>query len=156
MRRLDIASYIALVLAFGPMASLAFAQAPVPVEGEHGAAYLSYGYTSGAAASLDNLQFDFDLALPGTVVSFAGHFTDSGGAHVGPSGSYQVGPINIFGRHLFLIGGDYLAAAAIGNKTGGGIEVPLWDGAILRIGLHNYQRGTGGLNELAVGIGARF
>ena len=66
---------IALALALVIMsASLAFAQAPdpVPVEGEHGAAYLSYGYTSGAAASLDNLQFDFDLALPGTVVSVRG------------------------------------------------------------------------------------
>ena len=150
---------IALALALVIMsASLAFAQAPdpVPVEGEHGAAYLSYGYTSGAAASLDNLQFDFDLALPGTVVSFAGHFTDSGGAHVGPSGSYQVGPINIFGRHLFLTAATSSRRLPSGTRRAAGSRCRLWDGAILRIGLHNYQHGTGGLNELAVGIGARF
>ena len=137
-------------------ASASAQDAPVPVEGQHGAAYVSYGYTSGAAASLDNLQFDLDVALPGTAVSVAGHFTDQSGAHVGPSGSYQVGPISVFGRHLFLVGGDALAAAAIGNKTGGGIEVPLWDGAILRLGLHSYQKGASGPNEITVGIGARF
>ena len=42
---------------------------PTPVEGKHGAAYVSYGYTSGSSASLDNLQFDVDLQVPGTVVS---------------------------------------------------------------------------------------
>ena len=83
----------------------ATAQTPAPVEGQHGAAYVSYGYTSGSSASLDNLQFDLDLVLPGNVVSFTGHFTDQTGVHVGPTGSYQVGPITVFGRHLFLLGG---------------------------------------------------
>ena len=35
-----------------------------------------------------------------------------------------------------------LAAAAIGNKTGGGIEVPLTEGLRFRLGLHNYQNGA--------------
>ena len=139
-----------------PASAYAQEPAPTPVAGQHGAAYVSYGYTSGAAASLDNLQFDLDVALPGTAVSVAGHFTDQSGAHVGPSGSYQVGPINIFGRHLFLVGGDALAAAAIGNKTGGGIEIPLPRGAILRLGIHTYQKGASGPNEITVGFGARF
>ena len=130
---------------------------PTPVEGKHGAAYVSYGYTSGSSASLDNLQFDVDLQVPGTVVSFTGHFTDQTGVHVGPTGAYQVGPITVFGRHLFLVGSDYAAAAAIGNKTGGGFEVPLPKGAILRLGLHNYQQGQGsGVHELTIGVGARF
>ena len=129
---------------------------PTPVEGKHGAAYVSYGYTSGSSASLDNLQFDLDLALPGTVVSFSGHFTDQTGAHIGPTGSYQIGPIRVFGRHLFLVGGDELAAAAIGNKTGGGIEVPLADGAVLRLGLHKHQQGDSSVDEFTIGVGARF
>ena len=134
-----------------------FSQEPVPVEGEHGAAYVSYGYTSESSLSLDNLQFDLDLVVPGTVISFTGHFTDQTGLHVGPTGTYQVGPINIFGRHLFLVGGDEAAAAAIGNKTGGGIEIPLPEGAVLRLGLHNYQKGEGsGVHELTLGVGARF
>ena len=146
------------VLALLPLlAASAYAQAPDPVEGQHGAAYVSYGYTSGSSASLDNLQFDLDLVLPGNVVSFTGHFTDQTGVHVGPTGSYQVGPITVFGRHLFLLGGDELAAAAIGNKTGGGIEIPLPEGAVLRLGLHNYQKGEGtGVHELTIGVGARF
>ena len=126
--RLSIFAVFALWRSLAPADVTAFAQeaTPVePVEGEHGAAYVSYGFTGGSEASLDNLQFDLDLALPGTVVSFSGHFTDQTGAHVGPTGSYQIGPIRVFGRHLFLVGGDDLAAAAIGNKTGGGIEVPL-------------------------------
>ena len=135
----------------------ASAQTPeTPVEGQHGAAFVSYGYTSGSSLSLDNLQFDLDLVIPGTVLSFTGHFTDQNGVHVGPSGGYQVGPINIFGRHLFLVGADEAAAAAIGNKTGGGVEIPLPKGAILRLSIHNHQLGGDGPDELTVGVGARF
>ena len=127
-----------------------------PVEGHHGAAYVSYGYAEGSSASLDNVQFDVDLSLPGTVVSFTGHFTDQSGVHIGPSTSYQIGPISLFGRHLFLVGSDDAAARAIGNKTGGGIEIPLPRGAILRLGLHNHQMGEDGVDELTIGVGARF
>ena len=129
---------------------------PEPVEGQHGAVYVSYGYTVGSSLSLDNLQFDVDLAVPGTVLSFTGHFTDQTGVHVGPSAGYQVGPITVFGRHLFLVGADDAAAAAIGNKTGGGIAVPLPKGAVLRLSIHNHQLGGDGVDELTVGIGARF
>ena len=139
-----------------PAGASAQTPAPEPVEGHHGAAYVSYGYAAGGNLSLDNVQFDLDLVIPGTVVSFTGHFTDQSGVHVGPSGSYQVGPVTVFGRHLFLVGGDELAAAAIGNKTGGGIEVPLFDGAILRLSLHQHQMGDGGVDELTIGVGARF
>ena len=134
----------------------ASAQAPVPVEGQHGAAYVSYGIASGEPFSLNNLQFDVDLAVPGTVLSFTGHFTDQTGAHVGPTGGYQVGPITVFGRHLFLVGADDAAARAIGNKTGGGVEIPLPRGAMLRLSLHNHQNGDGGVDELTIGVGARF
>ena len=105
--------------------------------------------------SLNNLQFDVDVDVPGTVLSFTGHFTDSG-VHVGPTGGYQVGPITVFGRHLYLVSADYAAAAAIGNKTGGGIEVPLPLGAVLRLSIHNHQNGGDGPDELTVGVGARF
>ena len=108
------------------------------------------------AASLDALQFDVDLVVPGTVLSFTGHFTGGTGVHVGPTGAYQIGPITVFGRHLFLVSGDAAAAAAIGNKTGGGLEIPLPKGAVLRLGLHNHQNGDGGVDELTIGVGARF
>ena len=88
MRRFDIASYIALVhrVRTDGVACLRAGAGPGSCRGgARRGLPQSYGYTSGAAASLDSLQFDFDLSLPGTVVSFAGHFTDSGGAHVGPS-----------------------------------------------------------------------
>ena len=155
--RLSIVAVFALLLLAPGSYSFAQEAAPAaPVEGEHGAAYVSYGFTSGSEASLDNLQFDLDLALPGTVVSFTGHFTDQTGLHVGPTGGYQIGPINIFGRHLFLVGADDAAAAAIGNKTGGGIEVPLPKGAVLRLGLHKHQKGDSSVDEFTIGVGARF
>ena len=117
---------------------------------------MSYGYTEGSSPSLDNLQFDVDLAVPGTVVSFTGHFSDQTGAHIGPTGAYQIGPITVFGRHLFLVGADEAAAAAIGNKTGGGFEVPLPHGAVLRLGLHGHSADDGAVDELTIGVGARF
>ena len=154
MRLLIVA--LALLLPAGAWAQ-APAPDPAPVEGEHGAAYVSYGYTEGSDVSLDNLQFDVDLDVPGTVLSFTGHFTDQTGAHVGPTGSYDIGPISVFGRHLFLVSGDEAAAAAIGNKTGGGIEVPLpLGGAVLRLGLHGHQNGSKTVDELTIGVGARF
>ena len=76
--------------------------------------------------------------------------------HVGPSAGYQIGPITVFGRHLFLVGSDYAAAAAIGNKTGGGIEFSLPKGAVLRLSIHNHQQGGDGPDELTIGVGARF
>ena len=151
--RLSIFAVFALCLLAPGSAS---SQEATPIEGEHGAAYVSYGYIPNSSLSLDNLQFDLDLAVPGTVVSFTGHFTDQSGVHVGPTAGYQIGPINIFGRHLFLVGSDYAAAAAIGNKTGGGIEVPLPKGAVLRLSIHNHQQGGDGPDELTIGVGARF
>ena len=147
-----IVAYVAFALLLAVSAS---AQDQEPVEGHNGAAYVSYGYIAGSSPSLDNLQFDVDLVVPGTVLSFTGHFTDSG-VHVGPTGGYQIGPITVFGRHLFLVSGDDLAAAAIGNKTGGGIDIPLAKGALLRLSLHNHQNGDGGVDELTIGVGARF
>ena len=107
------------------------APAPEPLEGKHGAAYVSYDYSEDTSLSLGKVQFDLDVAVPGTTLSFTGHFTDKNSVHIGPTVVYPIGPINVFGRHLFLMTGDDLAAAAIGNKTGAGLEIPLL-GAILR------------------------
>ena len=63
----------------------------------------------------------------------------------------------MFGRHLFLVSGaDEAAAAAIGNKTGGGLEVPLPGGAVLRLSLHGHQNGGKTVDEFTIGVGARF
>ena len=154
MRRISIYT---LVLALLTIPMTAWGQDPAdPVEGHRWAAYVSYGYGAGSSLSLDNLQFDVDVAVPGTVLSFTGHFTNQSGVHVGPSTSYQIGPITVFGRHLFLVGADDAAARAIGNKTGGGIEIPLPRGAILRLALHNHQMGEDSVDELTIGVGARF
>ena len=128
---------------------------PEPVEGKHGAAYVSYNYSEDTALSLGKVQFDLDVAVPGTTLSFTGHFTDKNSVHIGPSVVYPIGPINVFGRHLFLMTGDDLAAAAIGNKTGAGLEIPLL-GAVLRLSFHNHEHGGEGVDELTIGIGARF
>ena len=138
--RLSIFAVFALFLLAPGSAS---SQEATPIEGEHGAAYVSYGYTEGSSPSLDNLQFDLDLVIPGTVVSFTGHFTDqTGGVHVGPTGCISDRPDQHL-RSAPVLGGIGLTKrqpAAIGNKTGGGIEVPLPKGAVLRLGLHNHQQ----------------
>ena len=147
-----VASVFILALLLPATAS---AQAPEPVEGQHGAVYLSYALANGQSASLDNLQLDLDLAVPGTVLSGTVHVSDAG-AHVGPRGAVAVGPVTVFGHHLFFASGREAAAQAIGNKTGGGVEVPLPRGAVLRFGLNNHANGGDGVDEFTVGIGARF
>ena len=133
----------------------AAAQEATPIEGKHGAVYLSYALANGQDASLDNLALDLDLAVPGTVLSGTVHVTDAG-AHVGPRGALSIGPVTLFGHHLFLTSGSMAAAEAIGNKTGGGVEIPLPRGAVLRIGVNNHSQGGAGADELTVGVGARF
>ena len=141
---------------------------PAPLEGEHGAVFVSYGIAAGGGASLDHLQFDVDVSLPGTTVSIAGHFSHApdpndptgGGAavHAGPRAAYDVGPFTLFGEHLFLTASrDRAAASAIGNKSGAGIEIPLRDGAVLRLGVRTHSGMPGaGVDEVVVGFGARF
>lgn len=133
----------------------AAAQEATPIEGKHGAVYLSYAIANGMAASLDNLALDLDLAVPGTVLSGTVHVTDAG-AHVGPRGAIGIGPVTLFGHHLFLTSANEAAAAAIGNKTGGGVEIPLPRGAVLRLGVNNHSMGGSGADEVTVGVGARF
>ena len=139
-----------------------------PLEGEHGSVFVSYGIAAGGGASLDHLQFDVDVSLPGTTVSIAGHFSHApdpndpmgGGAavHAGPRAAYDVGPFTLFGEHLFLTASrDRAAASAIGNKSGAGIEIPLRDGAVLRLGVRTHSGMPGaGVDEFVVGFGARF
>ena len=55
-----------------PAVASAQTPTPTPIEGKHGAAYVSYGYTEAVSPSLDNLQFDLDVVIPGTVLSFSG------------------------------------------------------------------------------------
>ena len=153
MKRIALALALVLLL---PAAAWAQAPEPTPVEGQNGAAFVSYGYATGASASLDNLQFDLDLRLPGTTVSVTGHFTDGSTVHAGPKVNHQVGPIDVFGHHLFLATANNAAAAAIGNKTGGGIEVPLPFDAVLRLSVNDHSNGSSGLDEFTIGIGARF
>ena len=111
----------------------ASAQEQTPVEGQHGAAYVSrMGYIAAFApvfiGSISNSMWI--VAVPGTgAVLHRATSRTRLGAHVGPTGAYQIGPITVFGRHLFLVGADHAAAAAIGNKTGGGIEIPLAKGS---------------------------
>ena len=99
----------------------------VPVEGQHGAAYVSYGYVSGAAASLDNLAVRprRGAARYGGVCGWPLHGPAAArtSGRPAPTGS---APSTSSAGICFHVGGDALAAAAIGNKTGGGVSrIPL-------------------------------
>ena len=77
--------------------------------------------------------------------------------HAGPRAAYSFGPFSVFGEHLFLAASrDGAAAAAIGNKSGAGIEIPIRDGAMLRLSLRTHSATEAGVDEFVIGFGARF
>ena len=107
-----------------------------------------------------------DLRLPGTVLSFVGHVSDTGAASfrgVGPRVMHGIKcalvdgaekcRLSVFGHYLFgdLTAGG-IATAGLDAKKGGGVEVPLRGPWVLRIGADH----DGATLNSVVGIGARF
>ena len=64
MRRITIYLLALALSLLWPQTALAQDTPADPVEGQHGAAYVSYGYAAGGNLSLNNLQFDVDLRVP--------------------------------------------------------------------------------------------
>ena len=141
------------------IAASAAAQTPdqEPIEGQHGAAYVSYGYTSGSSLSLDNLQFDVDLRVPGTVVSF--HRT----LHR-PDWRACRTERRIPDRTHHRVRSSPLPRW-LGLRGGCGHREQDWrrdrDSLFRRVrsyvsSIHNHQQGGDGVDELTIGVGARF
>ena len=152
MRPLTALVVFFFVLSF---ASLAVAQTPT----DHGSVLISYNLADlepGVTNRLSGLSLEADLKLPGTVLSFVGHVSNHGEvtfAGAGPRVTHDFGPLAVFGHYLFgnLTGGG-AATAGLDAKKGGGVEVPFWKRAVIRIGADH----DGKTLYSVVGIGARF
>ena len=130
----------------------AFAQAPDPDRGG-----VLVDYAIGHAQPQDGrVRFEADVRLGSTPVLLVGHVLD-GGAGVGPRVQHNIGPITIYGHTLF---GDWSTGAAANTasklKHGGGVEVPIRDGLILRIGVESTPHPDGTMRASTVGVGWRF
>ena len=137
----------ALILPVG-----AQAQAPDPDRGG-----VLVDYAIGHVQPQDGrVRFEVDVRLGSTPVLLVGHVLD-GGAGVGPRVQHNIGPIVLYGHTLF---GDWSTGAAADTasklKHGGGVEVPIKDGLILRIGVESTPHPDGTMRASTVGVGWRF
>ena len=103
------------------------------------------------------ISVEADLRVGGTPLLFVGHVSDDG-AGVGPQVRHDVGPFVLFGHTLigsFTTGPD--AVRDSGLRHGGGVEVPIRDGLVVRIGFDRTTvSGTNPVMASSVGVGWRF
>lgn len=114
-------------------------------------------YALGHAQPQDGrVRFEADVRLGATPVLLVGHVLD-GAAGVGPRVQHSIGPLTFYGHTLF---GDWSTGMAADTnsrlKHGGGVEVPLRDGLILRIGVESTPGPDGAMRASTVGLGWRF
>ena len=128
-------------------------------DNDNGSVLISYNLADlepGETKRLDGLSLEADLKIPGTVISVVGHVSDHGEVKfsgVGPRITHDLGPLKIFGHYLFghLTAGG-VATAGLDAKKGGGVEVPLRDRFVIRIGADH----DGTTLYSIVGVGVRF
>ena len=130
----------------------AFAQAP---DMDRGGVLVDYAL--GHAQPQDGrVRFEADVRLGSTPVLLVGHVLRGAGG-VGPRVQHNIGPIVLYGHTLF---GDWSTGAAADTasklKHGGGVEVPIKDGLILRIGVESTPHPDGTMRASTVGVGWRF
>ena len=131
---------------------------PTP-EPNIGSVVVSYNLADlepGATDRSSGVSLEADLKIPGTVISFVGHVSDHGEVKFGGAGpriTHDLGPLKIFGHYLFgnLTAGG-VATEGLDAKKGGGVEVPLGDRFVARIGADH----DGTTLYSIVGIGVRF
>lgn len=110
----------------------------------------------GATDRSSGVSIEADLKVPGTVLSFVGHVSDHGEVKFGGAGpriTHDLGPFKVFGHYLFgnLTAGG-VATEGLDAKKGGGVEVPLGDRFVARIGADH----DGTTLYSIVGVGIRF
>ena len=146
--------FVSVMLLFLALPSAA--QAPEP---DRGSVLISYNLADlepGATDRLAGFQIEADLKIPGTVLSFVGHISNTdpvGFAGVGPRVTHDLGPLSVFGHYLFgSVSGGTMPTEGLDVKKGGGVEVPLGHRAVIRIGADH----DGTTLFSVVGVGVRF
>ena len=109
------------------------------------------------APAAGRLAVEVDLRVGGTPLLLVGHVSEDG-AGVGPQVKHNLGPVALFGH--MLIGSFQTGVAAerdSGLRHGGGIEVPIRDGVVVRIGFDRTSvAGADPVVASSVGVGWRF
>ena len=126
---------------------------------DHGSVLLNYNLADlepGVTNRLSGLSLEADVKIPGTVVSFVGHVSDHGEVNfsgAGPRITHDLGPLKIYGHYLFgnLTSGG-VATTGLDAKKGGGVEVPITNRFVMRIGADH----DGKTLYSIVGVGVRF
>lgn len=150
-----MASILALILLF----SHSYPAAAQDAEPDVGSVLVSYNLADlepGVENRVSGLSLEADLKIPGTVLSVVGHVSDHGAVKfsgAGPRVTHDLGPLKIFGHYLFgNLSAGGVATAGLDAKKGGGVEVPIWKRAIIRIGADH----DGKTLYSIVGVGFRF
>ena len=133
----------------------ALAQTPDPPP-SRGGVLLAYA-TGHDAPDTGRWGVEADLRVAGTPLLIVGHVTDGSGG-IGPKVQHNLGPIVLYGHTLFgtfETGADAMTDSQI--RHGAGVEIPIRDGAFVRIGVeHTPVGGAPNLTATSVGFGWRF
>ena len=150
-----MAGAIAMLAAFLCMPGTAWSQTPAPSP-SRGGVLLAYA-TGHEAPDTGRWGVEADLRVAGTPLLIVGHVTDGSGG-IGPKVQHNIGPITLYGHTLFgtfETGADAMTDSQI--RHGAGVEIPIRDGAFVRIGVeHTPVGGASNLTATSVGFGWRF
>ena len=137
------------------MPGTAWSQTPAPSP-SRGGVLLAYA-TGHEAPDTGRWGIEADLRVGGTPLLIVGHVTDGSGG-IGPKVQHNLGPIVLYGHTLFgtfETGADAMTDSQI--RHGAGVEIPIRDGAFVRIGVeHTPVGGVPNLTATSVGFGWRF
>ena len=126
-------------------------------EPDRGGILVDYS-TAHPAPNDGRFRLEVDYRIAGTPVMLVAHMTQDGDAGVGPRVTHDVGPITIYGHALYgdwSVGRDAEMRSQL--KHGGGVEVPIRDGVVFRLGMESTPDAAGdAVRATTVGIGWRF
>ena len=147
---------IALAIAFLAVSFPALAQnAPDPAP-DRGGILATYSLAHPDPAQ-GRISLEADLRVGGTPLLLVGHVSEDGGG-VGPQVKHDLGPVTLFGHTLigtFSTGAD--ATRDSGLRHGGGVDIPIRDGVVVRIGFdRTTSSGMDPVVASSVGIGWRW
>ena len=131
------------------------AQEPAPAP-DRGGVLVTYSLAHDMPTD-GRIGFEGDLRVGGTPLLLVGHVLNGAGG-VGPRVQHNIGPITLFGHTLF---GKFETGADAMNdsqlKHGAGVEVPVGDHAVVRIGVdHTPGPMDSSVTATSVGFGWRF
>ena len=129
---------------------------PAPVTPDRGGVLATYSLAHPAPAE-GRIAVEADLRIGGTPLLVVGHVSEDG-AGVGPQVRHNLGPVTLFGHTLlgsFETGADAMRDS--GLRHGGGVEVPIRDGLVVRVG---FDRTSTAMSDpvvaSSVGVGWRW